>query len=112
MVEGLRYFFWFLAIVAFVFEVLALLDILRVPEGAFPATDKQTKKLWLILLVVANVVGLGGAVGFLSLLSFLPIAAFIVAAIYLADVKPAVKPYKNKGKGQGGGSSSGPYGPW
>ncbi|WP_395111568.1 DUF2516 family protein [Actinomadura sp. SCN-SB] len=110
MVDGLFYFFWFLAIVAFVFEVVALVDILQVPEGAFPAADKQTKKLWLILLVVANVVGLGGAAGILPLLSFLPIAAFIVAAIYLADVKPAVKPYKNKGKG--GGSSSGPYGPW
>ncbi|MFC5745952.1 DUF2516 family protein [Actinomadura rugatobispora] len=110
MLEGLDYFFWFLAIVAFVFEVVALVDILRVPEGAFPAADKQTKKLWLILLVVAAVVGLGGATRFLHLLSFLPIAAFIVAAIYLADVKPAVKPYKNKGKG--GNSGSGPYGPW
>jgi hypothetical protein len=110
MLEGLNYFFWFLAIVAFVFEVVAIVDVLQVPEGAFPAADKQSKKLWLILLVVANVVGLGGAVGFLPLLSFLPIAAFIVAAIYLADVKPAVKPYKNKGKG--GDSSSGPYGPW
>ncbi|MEU5876635.1 DUF2516 family protein [Spirillospora sp. NPDC047279] len=110
MMAGLSYFFWFLAIVAFVFEVVALIDVLQVPEGAFPAADKQTKKLWLILLVVSNVVGLGGAVNFLPLLSFLPIAAFIVAAIYLADVKPAVKPYKNK-KG-GGNSGSGPYGPW
>lgn len=108
--EALLYFFWFLAIVAFVFEVVALVDILGVPEGAFRATDKQTKKLWLILLVVANVVGLGGAVGFLPLLSFLPIAAFIVAAIYLADVKPAVRPYK---KGGQSGGSAGPYGgPW
>ncbi|MFF5260169.1 DUF2516 family protein [Actinomadura viridis] len=109
MLEGLSYFFWFLAIVAFVFEVVALVDVLRVPESAFPAADKQSKKLWLILLVVANVVGLGGAANFLPLLSFLPIAAFIVAAIYLADVKPAVKPYKKKGQG---GSGSGPYGPW
>jgi hypothetical protein len=110
MVAGLQYFFWFLAIVAFVFEVVALVDILQVPEGAFPAAEKQTKKLWLILLIVANVVGLGGAVGFLPLLSLLPIAAFIVAALYLVDVKPAVAPYKNKGKG--GDASSGPYGPW
>jgi hypothetical protein len=34
-----------------------------------------------------------------------------VAAIYLADVKPAVKPYKKK-RGKGGASGSGPYGPW
>ena len=106
MLEGLNYFFWFLAIVAFVFEAVALVDILRVPEAAFTAADKQTKKLWLVLLVVAAVVGLGGAVGFLPLLSFLPIAAFIVAALYLVDVKPAVKQYKNRGGG------SGPYGGW
>jgi hypothetical protein len=40
----------------------------------------------------------------------LPIIAFIAAAIYLADVRPAVKPYRNR---RGGGSSNmGPYGPW
>lgn len=109
MAQGLVYFFWFLAIVAFVFEVWALFDALRTPAGAYAAADKQTKQLWTILLVVANVVGLGGAVGMLSLLSILPIAAFLVAAIYLADVRPAVQPYRNK---RGGSSSSGPYGPW
>ncbi|RAY11348.1 DUF2516 domain-containing protein [Actinomadura craniellae] len=109
MVDGLVYFFWFLAIVAFVFEVWALIDALTVPAGAYAATDKQSKKLWSILLVVANVVGLGGAVGFLPLLSILPIAAFIIAAIYLADVRPAVKPYRKRG---GPSSSSGPYGGW
>lgn len=107
---GLFYFFWFLAIVAFVFEAFALFDALRVPTGAYSAAEKQSKKLWTILLVVANVVGLGGAVGFLQILQILPIAGFLVAAVYLADVRPAVKPYR--GNGRSGGSNMGPYGPW
>jgi len=108
VVQGLNYFFWLLAIVAFGFELWALFDALRTPAGAYAAADKQNKNLWVILLVVANVVGLGGAVNFLHLLSILPIAAFLVAAIYLADVRPAVQPYR----GKRGGSSGGPYGPW
>lgn len=107
MQGALFYFFWALAIGAFVMEVWAIIDALRAPTGAYVAADKQTKKLWLILLGIANVVGLGGAASFLPLLSLLPIAAFIVAAIYLADVRPAVRPYRNN---RGGGS--GPYGPW
>ncbi|REE96500.1 DUF2516 family protein [Thermomonospora umbrina] len=110
MWQGLNLFFWFLAIVAFGFELWALFDAVRAPAGAYTAADKQTKNLWLILLVVAVVVGLGGAVGFLHLLSFLPIAAFLVAAIYLADVRPAVAQYRGKGKGDS--SNMGPYGPW
>ncbi|SEG85909.1 Protein of unknown function [Thermomonospora echinospora] len=109
MSQGLNYFFWFLAIIAFGFELWALFDALRTPAGAYAAADKQNKNLWLILLVVACVVGLGGAVNMLHLLSILPIAAFLVAAIYLADVRPAVRQYRKRG---GGSSSSGPYGPW
>jgi hypothetical protein len=37
----------------------------------------------------------------------LPVIGFIAAAVYLADVRPAVRQY-----GGGGSSSSGPYGPW
>ena len=36
-----------------------------------------------------------------------PVAAFVAAAIYLADVRPKVKTFPKNG-----GSSSGPYGPW
>jgi hypothetical protein len=67
---------------------------------------KQTKKLWLIILGVAAVVGLGSIVYGVSLVSILPIVAFVAAAIYLTDVRPKVKEFR------GGGSSSGPYGPW
>lgn len=110
--NAIGYLFWFLAIVAFAVEVWALIDASRTPNGAFTAAGKLDKTKWLLILSVANVVGLGGAANLISLLSFLPIVAFIAAAVYLADVRPAVTPYR-KGGGRGGrGGRSGPYGPW
>ena len=89
----LQYFFWLLLIVAFVMEAFALIDA---------------------LLGVATALGLahaaaplGGASPIGLLLGILPVAAFIAAAIYLTDVRPAVRPYKGGNRG-----SSGPYGPW
>ena len=38
--------------------------------------------------------------------SILPVAAFVAAAVYMADVHPKVKEFKT------GSSRSGPYGPW
>ena len=109
---ALAYFFWLIAIVAFIVEVFALIDAIRVPTEAYTAASKQTKKLWLLILGIANVVGLAGAAAFLTILSILPIVAFIVAAIYLADVRPAVATYRGRGGSRGGGSNMGPYGPW
>jgi hypothetical protein len=101
------YFFWALLIVAFVVETWAFVDAIRHPSAAYVAAGKQTKPLWLIILGVAFVIGVGGAVGALTLFSFLPILAFVAAGIYLADVRPKVRHTR-------GGSSShqGPYGPW
>jgi uncharacterized protein DUF2516 len=100
-------FFWALSLAAFVVEAWAFVDAVRRPAGAFPAAGKQTKPLWLIILGVAAVIGLGTAVygGGMSLIGILPIAAFVAAAIYLTDVRPKVKDFR-------GGASSGPYGPW
>jgi hypothetical protein len=101
--------FWFfevLMIAAVVVEAWAFIDALRRPTGAFTAAGKQTKTLWLIILGVATVVGLASVAYGVSLISILPIVAFVAAAIYLADVRPKVREFK------GGGTSSGPYGPW
>jgi hypothetical protein len=100
------YLFWALAVVAFVVEAWAFVDALRRPASAYLAAGKLNKRLWLIILGVALVFGLAGAVAVVTLLQMLPIIAFIAAAVYLADVRPAVRQYG------GGGSSSGPYGPW
>jgi predicted membrane metal-binding protein len=105
----LNWFFEGLSLIALVFEGFALIDALRRPAAAFVAASKQTKPLWLIILSVATVVGLGysltvGGIG--AAISILPIVAFVAAAIYLTDVRPRVREFR------GGSSSSGPYGPW
>ena len=103
----LTYFFVALAMAAFVVEAWALIDAITRPAQAFTAVGKQTKNIWLIILGVAFVLGLYAAVygGFTGILS---VAAFVAAAIYLADVRPKVKEF-SWGKSS---SSSGPYGPW
>ena len=103
----LTYFFLALGIVAFVVEAWAFIDAITRPAQAFVATGKRTKSLWLIILGVAAVVGLAGAVYRVGPTSILPVAAFVAAAVYLADVRPKVKDFRS-----GGGTSSGPYGPW
>jgi hypothetical protein len=102
----LTYFFVALAVAAFVVEAWAFIDAIVRPAPAFVAAGKQTKMIWMIILGVAFVLGLyaaayGGVTGILS------VAAFVAAAIYLADVRPKVKDFR-----RGNGSSSGPYGPW
>ena len=100
--------FWFfevLMVAAFVVEAWAFIDTLRRPTGAFPAAGKQTKPIWLIITGVAAVIGLASVAYHMTLLSILPIVAFVAAAIYLTDVRPKVREM-----GTGGGH--GPYGPW
>jgi len=101
----LTWFFEALSLVAFGVEAWAFIDAIRRPAGAFTASGKQTKQLWLIILGVAAVIGLFGVTYGVSLVSILPVAAFVAAAIYLADVRPKVREFKSN-------SSSGPYGPW
>lgn len=102
----LQWLNWALLVAAFVVEAWAFIDALRRPGAAFPAASKQTKPIWLIITGVSLAVGLFSMAEDISLLAFLPILAFIAAAIYLADVRPKVR-------GIGGGSSrQGPYGPW
>jgi Protein of unknown function (DUF2516) len=102
----IQYFFWILLVAAFVVEAWAFVDAIRRPAPAFVAAGKQTKPLWMIILGVAVVIGIGGAIGSLAIFSILPIVAFVAAAIYLADVRPKVKDFK------AGSSHQGPYGPW
>ena len=104
----LRYFFLALGLAAFVVEAWAFIDAIGRPAQAFVAAGKQTKPLWLIILGVAAVVGLAGAVYGVGPTSILPVAAFVAAAVYLADVRPKVRSFpKNRS-----GTSQGPYGPW
>ena len=101
-------FFLALGLAAFIVEAWAFIDAITRPGQAFVAAGKQTKPLWLIILGVAAVIGLAGAAYGVGPTSILPVAAFVAAAVYLADVRPKVKDFRRGG----GGSSSGPYGPW
>ena len=101
----LLWFFEVLMAAAFVVEAWAFIDALRRPAGAFPAVGKLTKPLWLLITGVAAVVGLSSLAYHVTLISILPIVAFVAAAIYLTDVRPKVKEFRR-------GSNSGPYGPW
>ena len=102
----LSYFFVALAIAAFVVEAWAFFDAIIRPAPAFVAAGKQTKTIWLIILGVAFVLGLYSA-AYGGVTSILSVAAFVAAAIYLADVRPKVRGFR-----RGSSSSSGPYGPW
>ena len=104
----LTLFFLALGLAAFVVEAWAFIDAITRPSQAFVAAGKQTKPLWLIILGVATVVGLAFAIIGVGPTSILPVAAFVAAAVYLADVRPKVRSFpKNRS-----GTSSGPYGPW
>ena len=98
-----------LAVGAFAIEVWALVDALRHSAGAYTAAGKLTKPIWLAILGVATAFGILGLPGGpLDSLGFLAIIGVVAAAVYLTDVRPAVRQMR----GRGGGRQSGPYGPW
>jgi hypothetical protein len=85
-------------LVARVAVLVALVDVLFRPEGAFVAAGKQTKIVWILLMVV----GL-----------FILLVGVIAAIVYFVDVRPAVKSSGGgRGRRGGGSSSDGPYGPY
>jgi Protein of unknown function (DUF2516) len=102
----LNYFFVALAVVAFVVEAWAFIDAIIRPKHAFAAVGKLSKPIWLIILGVAFVLGLYAA-AYGGITGILAVAAFVAAAIYLADMRPKLKEFS-----RGRSSSSGPYGPW
>jgi hypothetical protein len=68
-------------------RVWALVDCAARKTAAFPAVDKLTKPSWLLILVVAGLLGTFASPPLwpISLISV------VVAAVYLADVRPAVR---------------------
>lgn len=78
-----RVMFWGLVAL----RVWAFVDCLTRKVASFPAVDKLTKPAWLGILLLAGVFGtfLSPPIGPVSLISA------IVAAVYLADVRPAVR---------------------
>jgi hypothetical protein len=70
-------------------RVWAVLDCLTRKTAAFPAADKLTKPSWLAILLVT---GLLGTFMFVSApLWPISLISAIACAVYLADVRPAVR---------------------
>lgn len=83
-------------------QAFALVDALRQRTDAFTAAGKLTKPLWLAILGVSAAVGI---IFVFNPFSVFDLIAFVAAAVYLADVRPAIKSIT-------GGGNSGPYGRW
>jgi len=91
-----------IGVLALLVDGFALVDALRQRTDAFPAAGKLTKPLWLGILAVATAVGL---IFVQFPFSVFNLIAFVASAVYLADVRPAIKSIT-------GGGSNGPYGRW
>ncbi len=68
-----------------VLKVWAFVDCLRRPERAFPAVERQTKTLWLVLTGITALTGLVP-----NPLSIFGIAGIVVALIYLFEIRPRI----------------------
>lgn len=84
-------------------QVFAFVDALRHRPDAYVAAGKRTKKFWLAVTGVALAVG----IAVFHPLNFLNVIAVVAAAVYLADVRPALREVTGRG-----GTSRGPYGGW
>ena len=93
-----------LGLAALACEIFALVDALRHRPDAYVAAGKRTKNFWMILLLVAAILGV---VTLFNALSMFGLIGFIAAAVYLADVRPALRRVSGRGR-----RNDGPYGPW
>jgi hypothetical protein len=91
-----------LGVLALGLQGYGLIDAIRRPSNVFEAAGKQTKQLWLILLGVATAIGFVSVV-LIGPLNFFNLLAVVAAAVYLTDVRPALR------RMTGGGGSSGGY---
>lgn len=96
----------FLGVGALAMQSWAAVDAASTRPDAFVAAGKRTKGFWLAITAVATLIGFVQVFNPLNLFGLL---AFVAAAIYLTDVRPAVKSMRGR---NGGGSNMGPYGPW
>ncbi len=94
-------------------HVVALVDASIRPAAAFPAVDKQTKQLWVILLSIA--VGWDALpvlsarrLVFRGPLDLIVLGGTVVALVYLLDARPAVR----SAGGRGPRRPKGPRGGW
>ena len=78
-------------------KLFALVDACTHQEAAYQAAGKLSKTGWVVILLLALLVGWFG---------FLSIVGLIAAIVYLVDVRPALRQLRRRS------GSDGPYGPW
>ena len=91
-----------LGLVLLCVEVFALIEAIRGSAVMYAAHGKLSKPAWIGITAVACVLG------FISLqfpVSLPGILGIVAAGVFLADVRPLVRPSKNR-------RNDGPYGPW
>ncbi|WP_062209900.1 DUF2516 family protein [Demequina oxidasica] len=93
-----------ISVAAFIAAIFAAVHAAKTSDGAFKAAGKQSKALWLVLMIAATAIAfvslpwpLGNGSGTVGLLGIISLGAVI---FYLVDVKPKVS-----------GFSGGPSGP-
>ena len=91
-----------IGVVALGCEIFAFVDAVRHPENAYVAASKRTKRFWLLITGVALVLG---SISVFNPIGLLGLASFMGAAVYLADVRPALR--QVRGLGGRGRSNSG-----
>jgi hypothetical protein len=81
--------FWSLVVL----RVWALADCVTRKAAAFPAVDKLSKPAWIGILALSGALGtlLGTPVSPYSAVSVFSLISAGIAAVYLADVRPAVR---------------------
>lgn len=88
-----------LGVAALACEAFAFVDALRHPGGAYVAAGKRTRNFWLLITGVATLLGIVSVFNPLNLFGLL---AFVGAAVYLADVRPALRQVRGLGGGPRG----------
>lgn len=83
-----------ISVVALVAAIVAVIHAARTPDGAFKAAGKQSKALWLVVMLAAALIAfvslpwpLGSGGGTLGILGLVSLAAVIY---YLVEVRPKV----------------------
>ena len=81
-------------------EAFAFVDALRHPDNAYVAAGKRTRTFWLVVLGVALAIGF---ITVFNVLNLFGLIAFVGAAVYLADVRPALRQVRGLGGRSGNG---------
>ena len=103
--QGFQGFMGILFLAMLGFAVVAFVMAALFREDAYRAASKQNKGFWLIILGVAV------AVNLLVPMLFLQLAGLVASIVFFVDVRPALRQVSG-GRGRGGSSSDGPYGPY